>query len=516
VNWKKLIVVLGVLALAGAAVYFVRGGSKPKTPEKQLPTAAAKRMDLAIVAEASGLLEPIRVVEVKSKASGEVQRVLVETGTRVEQGALLTEIDPRDVQNALSQAEADLESARVRLQTVDAQRKRMEELRASGVVTQDELETSVDASATARAAMVRADTNLQLARIRRQDVTIRAPIAGTILEKAIEPGQIIASATSNVSGGTTLFKMADLSEMQVRAKVDETDIGKIQPGMEARVSLEAYPNRSFTGEVVKIEPQAVVEQNVTLFPVLIRLKNSEGLLKPGMNAEVSIEVASRNGVVAIPNTAVASMREAGSAAAALGLDEQAVRAQLRPGGGGSPGAGDPSGAGGAPGAGGASGAGAPPGAGAPSAEGAPAAAPSPECAALLERVRSGGGFSSLSEEDREKLRACRPAGMATEASFRTRGGGGSRESRGGNADRRPGVIFVQQEGGPQPRRVMLGLSDWDNTEVISGLQEGEQVYLISVAQLQQQQQQSLDRMRQRTGGIIPGAGGGGPRGGGGR
>jgi HlyD family secretion protein len=413
------------------------------------------------------------------------------------------------VQNALSQAEADLESARVRQQTVDAQRKRMEELRASGVVTQDELETSVDASATARAALVRADTNLQLARIRRQDVTIKAPIAGTILEKTIEPGQIIASATSNVSGGTTLLKMADLSEMQVRAKVDETDIGKIQPGMEARVSLEAYPNRSFTGEVVKIEPQAVVEQNVTLFPVLIHLKNSEGLLKPGMNAEVSIEVASRNGVVAIPNTAVVSMREAGSAAAALGLDEQAVRAQLRPGGG-APGTGDPPVAGGAPGA------GVPPGAGAPSAEGAPAAAPSPECAALLERMRSGGGFSSLSDADREKLRACRPAGMATEASFRSRSGGGSGQGRGGNADRRPGVIFVQQEGGPQPRRVMLGLSDWDNTEVISGLQEGEQVYLVSVAQLQQQQQQSLDRMRQRTGGVFPGAGGGGTRGGGGR
>ncbi|WP_224247815.1 efflux RND transporter periplasmic adaptor subunit [Hyalangium gracile] len=501
-NWKKLILIVGVLALIGAGVYFARGRSQPKTPTSQLPTAAARRMDLAIVAEASGLLEPIRVVEVKSKASGEVQNVLVETGARVEQGTLLAEIDPRDVQNALSQAEADLESARVRLQTVEAQRKRMEELRASGVVTQQELETSVDAAATARAALVRADTNLQLARIRRQDVTIRAPVAGTILERTIEPGLIIASATSNVSGGTTLFKMADLSEMQARAKVDETDIGKIQPGMEARVSLEAYPNRTFTGEVVKIEPQAVVEQNVTLFPVLIRLKNTEGLLRPGMNAEVSIEVASRNGVVAIPNTAVVAMREAASAATALGLDEAAVRAQLRPAGApsnaGLPGGGDPSAAGGS----------GPPG--------APAAEPSPECAALFERLRSDAGVPALSDADREQLRACRPQGLAEGGGggFRSRGGGQGRG--GGNADRRPGVIFVQQDGGPQPRRVMLGLSDWDNTEVISGLQEGEQVYLVSVAQLQQQQQQSLDRIRQRTGGVIPGAGGGGPRGGGGR
>ncbi|WP_224368232.1 efflux RND transporter periplasmic adaptor subunit [Hyalangium versicolor] len=502
-NLKKVIIVVAVLALIGAGVVFLRNRASAKTTDKQLPTTTAKRMDLAISADASGLLEPIRVVEVKSKASGEVLRVLVETGTRVAQGDLMTEIDPRDVQNALSQAEADLESARVRLQTVEAQRKRMEELRASGVVTQEELESSIDASATARAALVRADTNLQLAKIRRQDVTIRAPVIGTILERTIEPGQIIASATSNVSGGTTLFKMADLSEMQVRAKIDETDIGKIQPGMEAHVSLEAYPNRTFTGEVIKIEPQAVIEQNVTLFPVLIHLKNQDGLLRPGMNAEVSIEISSRNGVVAIPNSAVVAMREAASAAAALGLDEATVRAQIRPAGAGM-------GAGGPPGAGASSGEGAPAGSGGATPSEAPAAEPSPECKAMFEKVRGDGGFAALSDEDREKLRACRPAG---EGGFRSRRGGGQGQG-GGNADRRPGVIFVQENGAPQPRRVMLGLSDWDNTEVLSGLQEGEQVYLVSVAQLQQQQQQSLDRMRQRAGGVIPGAGGGGGGGGG--
>lgn len=495
-NWKRLLLILVVLGLAGGGVYYARERSKQKAAsEHPLPTAPAKRMDLAIVADASGLLEPIRVVEVKSKASGEVLRVLVETGTRVEQGALMTEIDPRDVQNALDQAQADLESARVKVQVVEAQRKRMEELRASGVVTQQELETAVDAAASARAAMVRADTNLQLAKIRRQDVTIRAPVAGTILERTIEPGQIIASATSNVSGGTTLFKMADLSDMQVRAKIDETDIGKIQPGMIAKVSLEAYPGRTFTGDVIKIEPQAVVEQNVTLFPVLIHLKNSEGLLKPGMNAEVSIEISSRNNVIAIPNSAVVGMREAATAATALGLDEASVRAQLRPSGGGG-------------GWGGPGGSGAPPAAGEP----VPATAtePTPECKALFERLHTDAGFASLTDADREQLRQCRPAGAGAEGSgghFRSHGGG-SGQGRGGNADRRPGVIFVQQDGAPQLRRVMLGLSDWDNTEVISGLEEGEQVYLVSVAQLQQQQQQSLDRMKQRTGGVIPGAGGG--------
>lgn len=470
-NSKKVILVIGVLAVAAAGVYFVRGRSAQKTSQRELPTAEAKRLDLEIVAEASGLLEPIRVVEVKSKASGEVLRVLVETGSKVEQGDLLTEIDPRDVQNALTQAEADLESAQVRLKTVEAQRQRMEALRATGVVTQQELETAVDSAATARAALVRADTNLQLARERRKDVTIRAPIAGTILERTIEPGLIIASATSNVSGGTTLFKMADMAEMQVRAKIDETDIGKIHSGQEARVSLEAYPSRNFIGEVVKIEPQAVVEQNVTLFPVLIRLKNPEGLLKPGMNAEVSIEIASRENVVTVPNTAVVSPREAASAAATLGLDEAAVRATLRPGG----------------------------------------ASP----ASGQEQPPGDQGQQANSQGQQPNGQVVQAAAQGQQPTGQEPQPSGSRRQRGGNPDRRPGVVFVQQEGGPQPRRVLLGLSDWENSEVISGLEAGEKVLLVSVAQLQQQQQQSVERMRQRTGGVIPGAGGGARGGGGG-
>jgi HlyD family secretion protein len=445
---KKGVLIVAALALIGAVVLYVRGSSRAQAPGRALPVAVAERRDLEVVAEAGGLLEPIRVVEVKSKASGEVLRVHVETGQRVEQGALLTEIDPRDVQNALAQAAADLESARVRLSTVEAQRQRMEALRESGVVTQQELEAAVDAAATARAALVRAETNLQLARERRQDVTIRAPIGGTLLERHIEPGQIIASATSNVSGGTTLFKMADMSEMQVRAKIDETDIGKIQPALEARVTLEAYPGRAFLGEVVKIEPQALVEQNVTLFPVLIRLKNPEGLLKPGMNAEVAIEISSRRDVVTIPNTAVLGLREAPSAASLVGLDEAAVRAAIRPTG-----------------------------------------------------MNPESGLGATAERGKEGSRG--------------RSGDGQRRAPG--SDRRPGVVFVQAEGGAQPRRVLLGLSDWEHTEVLSGVEPGEKVLLVSVAQLQQQQQQNLERMRQRAGGgVLPGQGAGSRGGGGGR
>ena len=105
---------------------------------------------------------------------------------------------------------------------------------------------------------------------------------------------MITSTTQAVSGGTMLMKMADLTTVQVRTRVDETDIGKIQPGMPTRVTVAAYPNQPFDGEVLKIEPQAIVEQNVTMFSVLIKIANRGGLLKPGMNADVQIQIANRD------------------------------------------------------------------------------------------------------------------------------------------------------------------------------------------------------------------------------
>jgi len=242
----------------------------------------------------------------------------------VAQGAVLAAIDPRDVQNALDQAEADQQVAEVQFRTTHAKRERVEELRKANAMTQEEYESAVQAEASAQATLVRARTNLQLARVRSRDVQVSAPIAGTIIERPVEAGQIITSATANISGGTTLVKMADLSQMQVRAKVDETDIGRVAAGQEVRVSVDAYPGRTFAGQVLKIEPEAIIEQNVTMFPVLVTIDNREGLLKPGMNAKVSIDVVRRTHVLTVPTGAVVSVRGAASAAALLHLPEEAA------------------------------------------------------------------------------------------------------------------------------------------------------------------------------------------------
>lgn len=311
---------LACVALAGAL-----GCSEPEeTNGVSLQTAPAELRGMRITAEADGQMEPVLKVEVKSKASGEILELFVDSGDEVEPGTLLATVDPRDVENAWKQALADLTVAQEREKIAEAQLYRNRRLLEEEVITTQEFESRELEYANAQAALVRAETNRDLARLRLADVTIKAPMAGTILEKLVEYGQVIQSATQNVSGGTTLFVMANLDDMRVRTLVDETDVGKLAAGLPATVSVEAFPDRTFRGHIEKIEPQAIVQQNVTMFPVIVLLDNRAGLLKPGMNAEVEVLVDERTETVAVPNNAIVQPQEMAAAAEVLGLDPESV------------------------------------------------------------------------------------------------------------------------------------------------------------------------------------------------
>ncbi len=487
-----------------------------------LQTASVVRGDLMITAEATGSVEPIRTVEVTSKASGEILRLYVDVGDVMEPGALLAEVDPRDVQNDFNQTEADLGVARARLEISQAQLDRSEELLRAGVISNQEHESRSLDFANSEATLVRAETNYQLSQLRLEDVVIRSPLAGTVLEKNVEEGQVIQSASQNVSGGTTLVIMADLASMQVRTLVDETDMGEIRAGMRAIVTVEAYPDQSFIGVVEKIEPQAVVQQNVTMFPVIVELDNSSGLLRPGMNAEVVVELAQATGVLLILNSAVVTPQDVQPAAMVLGLDPEAIdTGSLFEGlGGGGARAGRQ---------GGGQGRGAP---GAVQARPGNDEADDPPTGGAPGR---GGGFGGAASFD--AIRALVASGEISQDSARAlfggRGGGrgfggGGRGGRGaagaaqgtavgGQAGRnavstqpetRRAVVFVMAEGQPlEPRGVMIGLNDWDFTEVVSGLKEGELIAVVGAAQLRASQDEFLDRMRSFGGGGM-GRGGG--------
>ena len=303
---------------AAASLLFVMACGTPEADEvPSLQTAAVFRGDLMITAEATGSVEPIRTVEVTSRASGEILRLYVDTGDQIEPGDLLAEVDPRDVRNGADQANADIEVARARMGIAEAQVERSRELLRLGVVSPQEHESSTLEFANAQAALVKAETNSQLAQLRLQDVTIRAPSFGTILEKNVEEGQVIQSSGQNVSSGTTLLVMADLDMIQVRTFVNEGDLGEITEGMKTSVMVDAYPNRTFDGIVDQIEPQAVVQSGATLFPLIVRLDNRSRLLKPGMNTAVEIQTGEARGVLLIPNSSVVMLQDAEPAALAL-------------------------------------------------------------------------------------------------------------------------------------------------------------------------------------------------------
>lgn len=431
-------------------------------------------------------------------------------GDHVAPGTLLAAIDPRDVRNLHGQVAADLEVAQARAQIARSQLERSRELHDAGVLTDQELDSATLEHANAQATLVKARTSIELAALQLEDVTIRAPMSGTIISKGVEEGVVIQSASQNVSGGTTLFTMANLDEMQVRTLVDETDMGEIQSGMPARVTVEAFPDRLFEGTVEKVEPQAVVEQNVTMFPVIVRLENRARLLKPGMNAEVEILIDEAVGVLLAPNNAIVLMQDVMPAAMALGLDPERIdmtefrgAGHLAAGGGGFA-----HGAGGH-GAGGSGGAASDDGGHGPQVDGA-------DRRARLESLRAQVERGEVSRDSLAAVMLAMRGGVGGGCGGPGAGSGGAHGAEFGATDlggapprqTRRAVVFVLDPAGvPAPKAVEIGLNDWDHTQIVCGVEEGQVLAVIGAARLQAQQQEFLNNFRNRQSGPF---GGGGP------
>lgn len=444
-------------------------------------SAAVERKTIEVSVGSAGIVEPLATVEVKSKASGEVLELLVETGDEVKQGDLMVRIDPRTVRNRLAQADAELKAALSRRTISRSQMKRAELLVEKGTFTEADLEQAALELANAQSQVVSTEVAVENARIAVDDTEIRAPISGTVIEKPVEKGQVISSPTQDFGGGTPLLKMADLSAVQIRALVDETDIGKVKPGMVARVTVAAYPNQPFSGEVLKIEPQAVVEQNVTMFAVLISIQNPEGLLMPGMNAEVEVSIARRENVLTIPVMALRTDRDVAATANILGLSDAEVRSQINLGGAKAVTEAEED-------------------------QGAtmsimgrtinlPAGVEADSVRAAMKKRRSG---ATLNSEEKKLLRTIFAG---------SNGSGGQRRPRAASTDYRFGgdfwVVIDLGDGNTQIVPVRGGLTDLDRVEVVSGLEESDRVLILPSTHLVETQER-LQQFINRRVGAVPG------------
>jgi HlyD family secretion protein len=521
-----------LVAASAVGTFALLFGCKPAAKTASVAplydSAPVETRNIEVTVDASGAIEPESLIEVKSKASGEVLAVHADIGDVVQKSTLLIEIDKRTPKNNVAQSEAALAAAKARLAIAKTQLDRANQLFKSQTLTQTDVEKADLEFANAQAQLVASDVTLENARITLEDCEVRAPVTGTILSKSVEPGTVIQSTTQAVSGGTTLMQMADLTSVQIRTRVDETDIGKVTPGMQTKVTVAAYPNQPFDGVVLKIEPQAVVEQNVTMFSVLIKIANREGLLKPGMNADVKIRIATRDSVAAVPTAALRADTDVSLSARMLGVEEGQLRQQIWP----------DSKAGEQAGSGGKSTFTLPNGREIPLPDGVDAVA----VKALMEKRRSG---QELSDAERALLRKVfqsagfgggtpgggfaggTPGGQGGAAGGFASGarnggtgggagpagggfsgggfppggfpGGFAQGGPGGNAGAAPARPSYYQFGGdywvialrneqPVPVAVKTGLTDLEYSEVVSGLQPGDRVLLLPSTSLFEQQE----------------------------
>lgn len=495
------------IPLAAAMLVVAGCTKKPANPSSAIQTATIAKQDLIVDVEATGVIQPINAVQVRSKASGQIMKMPAELGSRVKPGDLLVQVDPRQVTNNYNQAKAALLAAQANLTVTKTQLDRAEGLAKAGVLTAPDLETAQLNYANAQSTVAAAKTNLDNAQIALEDARIESPITGVVIEKDVSIGQVISSATNNAGGGTLLLQMADLGQVMDSTLVSESDIGNVKPGQKATVKVDAYPNRAFTGTVEKIAPEATVQQSVTMFPVLIRLDNKDGALMPGMNSDVSVLVQQRTNVITVPNDAIRTPREGAQVAQALGLDPTKVAdevktqlASLHPGTGRT----------------------------APNATGDTAAA-----AGMIDAPDStqGGQASRGQRGGANGRRVARNGAGAAAGGAGGQGGGGAQAGAGtstgseygAGSTRHTGLVFLAQNGTFVPRVISLGVANYDVTEVRSGLAEGDQVALVTTAMLLQAQNARQQRIKSFT--ALPGmnsqqstprAGGGGARGGGGR
>lgn len=300
--------IVTVLSLAACGVLL--SGCQRQVTSEPLRTATVVKRDIVVSARAAGVVAPVITVEVKSQASGEITEVHVNEGDEVRRGQLLVRVDPRIPMNAVAQAEADSTVAAAALENAESRLSRAEQLFREQAMTEEELEAARLNRATAQADLIRAVRALEDARIAFVQTEVRAPTDGIILSRAVSIGTVIASASRDVGGGAVLMRMASLDTVEVRAMVDERDVGRIRPGQRVVITVAAHPNRPVQGEVLRVGAEAVIEQNVTTFPVLVRIPNRERLLKPGMNAEVEIMIGEERGVLAVPSVALRDPAEA--------------------------------------------------------------------------------------------------------------------------------------------------------------------------------------------------------------
>ncbi len=300
------------------------GGSSSEQETQFYKKQESVPQKLEVSIEASGVIEAISSVEIKSKASGEVLFLGAEVGDFVNKGFMLAQIDQRTANNIVDQTKSDLEAAKVRLLNAESQYERGIQLHKNSSISDKDFEDIKENYAQAKSTLVRNEVSYENAKISLDDTEVKSPIDGTVISRPVEVGQVISSPTSAFGEGSILMTMADLSKVRVRALVDEIDVGKVSIGQDVSIKVAAYRDKEFIGTVSKIEPKAYIQQNVTTFPVLIDINNEDNLLLIGMNTDVVIQILERDVTLSVPTMSLRTRKDIYTASAVLGIEKEKI------------------------------------------------------------------------------------------------------------------------------------------------------------------------------------------------
>jgi len=292
--FKRILPVLLVLGVAGGFYFYNKNNSKKSV---SLDTVNPSFSDIVQTITATGRLQPIDQVDVGTEVSGTVSKIFTDFNQQVKKGEVLLEIDPLKAKVRVEQTKAAYRSAENEMVYQKKNYERTKVLFQKNSVPATELETAEYRYKNAQNSLVNARSNLEQAELDLANCTIKSPIDGIVLSRAVEEGQTVAASLS----APTLFTLArDLTQMEVKADVDEADVGQVRASQRVEFSVDAFPGEKFTGIVREVRLSPNISSNVVTYTVIINAENQEQKLLPGMTANCDIVVQEATQVLTIP------------------------------------------------------------------------------------------------------------------------------------------------------------------------------------------------------------------------
>ncbi|MFN0068822.1 MAG: efflux RND transporter periplasmic adaptor subunit [Limisphaerales bacterium] len=293
---------LFIAAVLSAAGWFAwqRWAPRAAAPPtfRAVPVA---RGDITQSVTANGNIQPLKSVTVGSQVSGQIIEVLVDFNSRVTNGQMLARIDPSTFERSLQQADAELASAKASLALADVNRVRARELLAASLIPKSDADQAEATYLQAEASVKMRQANVERAQVDLDRTTVFSPITGIVISRKIDQGQTVAASLNTPN----LFQLVgDLSRVQIEVAVSEADIGGVNEGQRVTFQVDAFPNRTFNGSVRQVRFEAITNQNVITYTTVVDVGNDDLKLRPGMTANVSIITAEQRNVLRVPNAAL--------------------------------------------------------------------------------------------------------------------------------------------------------------------------------------------------------------------